>query len=401
MIKNFVRRFGKNSRSVLDKNLNQVKPIKAWERDNMSKDVWFKEKYGHIHAMQKEYRDKQKIKRNLMLQNSKNNCSYKVKHKFDNQTGQKIAQLYKNPLLEYVYGTNSVIAALQNEKRQFKSKLYYVPPLKDDFIEKLCNDKNIRLIPTTKHDLNILSNQGVHNKVILETKPLKIPFVSYLGTVSTEKDEMNTSMQKNDLESTERGNLFTLFETKALDENSANSIMCSFTKSDNKRFPLGLMLDEIVDTHNLGAIIRSAFYLGVDFILLTQKNSAPLTPVVNKASSGALELLPIYSLSNSNEFIKLTQKNSNWIFISSHIAKNKKSNKNFQDKFLPANELTNMLQESPIILIMGNENKGVNKNLLKLSDYLVQIPAGRETQSIDSLNVSVATSILLSQLLCN
>lgn len=383
--------------------------MKAWERDNMPKDIWFKEKYGHIHAMQKEYRQKQKMKKKLLLQKEKYGKTGKVKDVYNSRTGHKIAQVYKNPLMEYVYGTNTVIAALENDKRRIKSKLYYVPPIKNKSILEICKNKNIPLAAVTRHDLNILSNQGVHNDVILETKPLKIPFVSYLKTVNfetpvDENDKINhgTKQEGNliDIEQNNNHNIFHLCEATTLGEESTKLISCFCNKNELKKFPLGLMLDEIVDTHNLGAIIRSAFYLGVDFVLLSQRNSAPLSPVVNKASSGAMELLPVYSIADSNQFMEMTQEKSNWTFIASHtVNKTKWSNMNLQAKMLPLHEMSNMLQETPVILMMGNENKGIHKELLHMSDYLVQIPSGRDTHSVDSLNVSVATSILLSKLL--
>lgn len=57
-------------------------------------------------------------------------------------------------------------------------------------------------------------------------------------------------------------------------------------------------LDEVTDPQNFGAVLRSALFLGAAGVVTCQRNSAPLSPVVSKASSGAMEVLPVYSAKN-------------------------------------------------------------------------------------------------------
>ena len=73
--------------------------------------------------------------------------------------------------------------------------------------------------------------------------------------------------------------------------------MPTFVKADgsSERWPVWLSLDEITDPQNLGAALRSAYFLGASGVLLCSKNSAPLSGVVSKASAGALEKMKIHS----------------------------------------------------------------------------------------------------------
>ena len=67
------------------------------------------------------------------------------------------------------------------------------------------------------------------------------------------------------------------------------------------------MLDEVLDPQNLGALLRTSHYLGVDKVIVCAKNSAPLSPSVSKASSGAMEVMTIYSANNLMRFIDKSQ----------------------------------------------------------------------------------------------
>uniref|UniRef100_A0A8D2LWX6 rRNA methyltransferase 1, mitochondrial n=1 Tax=Varanus komodoensis TaxID=61221 RepID=A0A8D2LWX6_VARKO len=68
---------------------------------------------------------------------------------------------------------------------------------------------------------------------------------------------------------------------------------------------LWLALEGIKDPMNLGAVLRSAHFLGVDGIVMTRRNSCPLTPVVSKASSGAMEVLDVFHTADLQSFLKV------------------------------------------------------------------------------------------------
>lgn len=83
------------------------------------------------------------------------------------------------------------------------------------------------------------------------------------------------------------------------------------TKPDEP--PVWIALDEVVDPQNLGAILRTSMFMGVDGVIVCHKNSAPLSAVVAKASAGALEVRPTYGVTSLMKFIKV--KPTHFVFI--------------------------------------------------------------------------------------
>jgi 23S rRNA (guanosine2251-2'-O)-methyltransferase len=145
--------------------------------------------------------------------------------------------------------------------------------------------------------------------------------------------------------------------------------------------PLILILDEIQDPHNVGAILRSAECSGVNGVILTKHHSATITSTVTKTSAGATEHLKICQVNNLSQTIDELKEKGFWIVGSSlDNAKN----------------YTEVDYNIPIALIVGNEEKGIRKLTTSKCDFLVKIPMSGKIQS---LNVSVATGILLFEIL--
>ncbi len=148
-----------------------------------------------------------------------------------------------------------------------------------------------------------------------------------------------------------------------------------------EQYPLVLILDSIQDTHNLGAILRTAECSGVDGIIVTKHNSAPVNATVVKTSAGATEHVKICHVNNLVNAVELLKKNGFWIIGSS--LDNSKS-------------YTEPDYKLPVALIVGNEEKGIRRLTAEKCDYLVKIPM---KGNIQSLNVSVATGVLLFEIL--
>jgi 23S rRNA (guanosine2251-2'-O)-methyltransferase len=145
--------------------------------------------------------------------------------------------------------------------------------------------------------------------------------------------------------------------------------------------PLLLILDSIQDTHNVGAILRTAECSGVDGVIVTKHNSAPINETVAKTSAGASELVKICQVNNLANTIDELKKEGFWI-VGSYLGNSK-----------PYTEIDCKI---PIALIVGNEEKGIRKLTADKCDFLVHIPMKGKIQS---LNVSVATGILLFEIL--
>ena len=152
-------------------------------------------------------------------------------------------------------------------------------------------------------------------------------------------------------------------------------------ESKEKELPLLLLLDSIQDTHNLGAIIRTAECSGVDGIIITSRNSATVNETVIKTSAGAISYVKIAQVNNLVKTIKYLKQNGFWIVGS---------------KLGNSQPYTKIDYKQPIALVVGNEEKGIRKLVAENCDFLVEIPMKGKIQS---LNVSVATGILLFEVL--
>ncbi len=146
--------------------------------------------------------------------------------------------------------------------------------------------------------------------------------------------------------------------------------------------PLILILDEIQDTHNVGAIFRTAESVGVDGIIITTRNSAPINETVEKTSAGAISHLRISPITNLRQAMEILKEKGFWIIGSSLTEKSKL--------------YTDIDYNGPIAIVVGNEEKGIRKHTAEFCDHLVKIPMLGKVQS---LNVSVATGVLLFEVL--
>lgn len=151
----------------------------------------------------------------------------------------------------------------------------------------------------------------------------------------------------------------------------------------NKPYPLLLMLDGIEDPHNFGAILRTADGVGVDGVIISKHRSAPLNSVVAKVSTGAINYVKIAQVTNLNQAITKLKKSGFWIVG---------TDANTEVSY------TSVDYKIPIVLVVGSEGYGISKLVLEKCDYKVKIPMiGR----VSSLNVSVATAIILYQIYNN
>jgi 23S rRNA (guanosine2251-2'-O)-methyltransferase len=152
-------------------------------------------------------------------------------------------------------------------------------------------------------------------------------------------------------------------------------------RSKNATHPLLLVLDSIQDPHNLGAILRSAECAGVDGVIITKHNSASVTETVVKTSAGASEHLAIVKVSNLSQTLLQLKEEGFWI-VGSFL----EGAKNYSE----------VNYDMPVALVMGNEEKGLRRLTAENCDFLVKIPMKGKIQS---LNVSVATGVLLFEVL--
>ncbi|KAH3902305.1 related to rRNA methyltransferase, mitochondrial [Saccharomycodes ludwigii] len=387
----------------IEKLLPRNQRIKAWERTGESKEVYFKRKHAHQHA-----KEKAKKLEVLTEQRTKfNQYNFRKTSSKKSDTLIKRAEKDVNPFFDYIYGTNAVRAALLCRPALENKRLLYYKELSPEFV-KLCNDKGI---PTTlvedKTELDKLCNniaatgfgsgklkKSVHNNIVLECKKYIAKEIDTLPKVAESLGEDVTVCASTGLP-------FSYYETNEENRNDYNvtKVLQNVLINGAKDHPVGLYLDEIQDPHNMGAILRSAYYLGCDFVVVSHKNCCSVSNgIVRKVSSGATELLPIFTTSKPLKFLSSSQQNG-WVIVSGDLLEN--ANKFTRNKFVDDAEEINKLK-LPVLLVVGNEGDGIRTQLKKLSDFFITIPfnntISKRNDVIDSLNVSVATALLLNNL---
>jgi len=150
---------------------------------------------------------------------------------------------------------------------------------------------------------------------------------------------------------------------------------------EHGRQPLFLILDRVTDVRNVGSIARTAECAGVDGLIIPARGSAQINSDAIKTSAGALYKLPVVRAQNLKETIQFLKDSGLTI-----VAATEKTDK----------EYTTADFNRPMALIMGSEGEGISEEYLKLTDEVVRIPLAGE---IESLNVSVATGVILFETL--
>ncbi len=143
-----------------------------------------------------------------------------------------------------------------------------------------------------------------------------------------------------------------------------------------------LILDHIQDPQNFGAIIRSANVFGIKHIIIPKDRACDVTSTVMKVSSGGFRNVKIIKVSSLFEACEQLKKNGFWVYAS---ALNNQASKLHKTNFA-----------KPSCVIVGNEEKGVSSTLIKHADEVIYIE--QKSDSVQSLNVASATSIILYEL---
>ena len=274
-----------------------------------------------------------------MKRNSKKNNNYFANVNTNQKTKEKKNQ-YNYTLLKTnqisIAGRHSILSALNNKNR----KLHYLITTNTNFSKwkdeihqlKLKLDIEVK----TKEEMDKINNHKPHQNAILVTEPL---------------------------------------QRLTMDE-------FLFHHRINDKIPIRLiLLDEVTDPQNVGAIIRSALAFKMDGLALSQRNSPQETSALIKASSGAIEKLLIIELSNMFREIKKLQKYNFSIYGLAGEGE--------KDVYELENETGN------VALILGSEGKGLRRLTRENVDSLIKIPINAVS---GSLNVSNAAAVAMFQL---
>ena len=147
----------------------------------------------------------------------------------------------------------------------------------------------------------------------------------------------------------------------------------------NKENSIIVALDQLTDQNNLGNIIRTCVLAGVKGIIIPDHSSAPITSSTANTSAGAIEILKFHISKNLNRSLEELKKNGYWTYALD--MKGKLITKDFRF-------------DKKTILILGNEGKGIRKNILNHSDFIISLPQ-EEVSGIDSYNAANSLAMTL------
>ena len=141
--------------------------------------------------------------------------------------------------------------------------------------------------------------------------------------------------------------------------------------------PFLVMLDSLKDSYNLGSVLRIADAAGVDGVIIPRHRSIGLDATVAKASSGAIEYVPVARVTNLSRTIDDLKKKGFWVFGTDASAEMTYDKANYG---------------GPLLLIIGSEGEGVHENILSKCDVTVSVPMEGH---VNSLNAAVAAGVIV------
>jgi 23S rRNA (guanosine2251-2'-O)-methyltransferase len=228
-----------------------------------------------------------------------------------------------------IYGKHPVISALNNPNRKFKN-LYTTKEIWQE-IGSSFSEIEVKVHLMESYEIDMRLPDGVnHQNIVLEVFPLK-----------------------------------TLEIEDIIAETASKESSCL------------VILDQITDPHNIGAIIRSAAAFSADAIILTEHNSPSENQTIIKSAAGACESIPLVKVTNLASCMKTLQEEGYWIIgLDGHTEI----------------ELNHSIFSNKIVLVLGSEDKGMRKLTKKNCDYIAKI---KISKNMESLNVSNAAAIAL------
>jgi 23S rRNA (guanosine2251-2'-O)-methyltransferase len=236
--------------------------------------------------------------------------------------------------LANIEGRNPVIEALKNERPI--DKLLIANSAKEGSINKIigmAKDKNIIIQYVDKRKLDEISESHSHQGVIAMVSEYKYYELEELIQIPKQKGED----------------------------------------------PFFIILDEITDPHNLGSIIRTADAVGAHGVIIPKRRSVHITPVVTKASAGAVEYVPVCKVTNIVNTIKTLKEEGLWIAAAD----------------MDGSDFYKQNLKGSIGIVIGSEGFGISRLVKENCDFTVKMPM---LGNVTSLNASVAGGILLYEI---
>lgn len=296
---------------------------------------------------------------------------------------------YTTAASQFLYGKSVVKAALEQGRRKLYNLYTYGGENRQETkdviaIQQLAKKRGVPITVVPNEDQRLMDKMSMgrpHNGFVLETSPLPQLPVASLGKLEESASRLGFNVELD-------------YQTK--EEEAVNGTDTFIARSSNVTArPLVLLLNEIMDPGNLGAMLRTASYLGVDAVGITNRGSSSLTPVVLKSAAGAVEEVTIFTVDSPVKFIEESKK-AGWKSYAAVAPPSKKLTSMHSGKFVSTEDIerASPLSENPCILILGNEGHGLSKQVKMAADYELSVPRFIQDSCVDSLNVSVAAGLL-------
>ncbi|POR39041.1 rRNA methyltransferase 1, mitochondrial [Tolypocladium paradoxum] len=296
---------------------------------------------------------------------------------------------YTTAASQFLYGKSVVKAALEQGRRKlYQLYIYGGENRRDskdnDVMTRLAERHRVpvKIVPNEEQRLMDKMSMGrPHNGFVLETSPLPQLPVASLGKLEESPARLGFQIR---------------LDHQTKEEEAINGAETFVPRSNHVTAkPFVLLLSEILDPGNLGALLRTASYLGVDAVGITNRGSSTLTPVVLKSAAGAAEEITIFTVDSPVEFLEDSKK-AGWKTYAAVAPPEKKLVKRHGGKFISteAIERESPLERDPCLLVLGNEGYGLSKPIKVAADFEVSVPRFVQSSSVDSLNVSVAAGLL-------
>lgn len=245
---------------------------------------------------------------------------------------EKIMQDLDKMFSDQIEGRNAVLELLESDKDI--NKIYITKGELKGSINKIiaiANEKKVIIVQKDKKQMDMMAQSENYQGVIAVVPPYEYAEVEDILEVAKERNEE----------------------------------------------PFILILDGIEDTHNLGAIIRTAETAGVHGIIIPKRRAAQVNSTVSKVASGALQYMKIARVNNITDTISKLKDKGVWICGTTIDA----------NKYYYEQDLT-----GPLAIVIGNEGKGISDLVKRNCDFLVKIPMKGK---VTSLNASVSAGIII------
>jgi 21S rRNA (GM2251-2'-O)-methyltransferase len=329
---------------------------------------------------------------------------------------------YTTAASEFLYGTNAVLACLRAQRRKGLHRLHLSERAfyRSEAAHTILSLAHHARIPITQHNsprlLDAIAKGRVHNGVVLEASPLPFPPVRGLYEPHENSGRIHLALHEQD-------------QDQKFVNGTPKDIPTSVPATSWRR-PFVLLLDGITDPGNLGNILRTAYFYGVDAVAIATNTCAPISsPVVAKAASGSLEALNLLAVPTPANFVR-NSRGCGWQIHAAVAPAAPGTRRLAPSTSAPQRRHTTRtiasstpLVRDPVLLMLGAEGEGLRENLVSKADVLVSIspmsdeggghahplsrgrvyhtkePRRAVDVGVDSLNVGVAAGVLVDAFL--